>query len=169
MMRQKSVMRNYYSSWEDLLEKSEIADRSNLLRRHHYGSTESINTSGSEGSKQQAVFASQKQKEQELFIQAAEKQPNLKQTSFPMKPDLDDNKLYGKSQSAPAVKKSNSRVCSSGKLCLRVESFSDKKSNNGCETVRNSSTDEPAAQYVGLYQKSTARHDMSGENSFKQF
>ena len=63
---------------------------------------------------------------------------------------------------APGVKKSNSRVCSSGKLCLRVESFKEKKSDSDPSLLqRRSSNAAPAdsAQYAGgvSYQKSPAR------------
>ena len=178
--RQKSLMRNYYSSWEDLLEKSEIAaDRSNLARRHHYGSTESINSSGSEGSKQHPMYAYQKQAQQEL-IQAAAGGHHLQlhavhnqtyQTSSILKPcpeqDQEERDAAGKlydipRMTAPGVMKSNSRVCSSGKLCLRVESFKEKKSDSDPSLLqRRSSNAAPAdsAQYAGgvSYQKSPAR------------
>jgi hypothetical protein len=176
-VKQKSLMKNYYSSWEDLLEKSEIAERSNLARRPHYGSTESINSSGSEGGSRPnpAVYAYQKQHEREL-MQAAGHHLQLHavhnqtyQTSssaLETCPELDESdvsvQMYDDlPRNAPAsVKKSNSRVCSSGKLCLRVESFSEKRNNTSAtqtETVQRRTSAADTGKYVGLYQKSPSR------------
>jgi hypothetical protein len=179
-VKQKSLMKNYYSSWEDLLEKSEIAERSNLARRRHYGSTESINSSGSEGSRPNpAAYAYQKQHEREL-MQAAGHHLQLHavhnqtyQTSssaLETCPELDESDVYvqmyddlPRRGNAPAagVKKSNSRVCSSGKLCLRVESFSEKRNNSSSatqtETVQRRTSAADSGKYVGLYQKSSSR------------
>jgi predicted lipase len=179
-VKQKSLMKNYYSSWEDLLEKSEIAERSNLARRRHYGSTESINSSGSEGSRQNpAVYAYQKQQEREL-MQAAGHHLQLHavhnqtyQTSssaLETCPELDESDASVQmfddlprrgNAAAASLKKSNSRVCSSGKLCLRVESFSEKQRNNTSatqtETVQRRTSAADSGKYVGLYQKSPSR------------
>jgi hypothetical protein len=178
--QKKSLMKNYYSSWEDLLEKSEIAERSNLARRRHYGSTESINSSGSEGSRPNpAVYAYQKQQEHELMqaaghhlqLHAVHNQTYQTASSSALEtcPELDESdvsvQMYDLPRNAPAasVKKSNSRVCSSGKLCLRVESFSEKRNNTSATTqtettaVQRRTSTADSGKYVGLYQKSPSR------------
>jgi len=175
-VKQKSLMKNYYSSWEDLLEKSEIAERSNLARRRHYGSTESINSSGSEGSRPNpAAYSYQKERElmqaagHHLQLHAVHSQTYQTTSSSALEtcPELDESdvsvQMYDLPRNAPAsIKKSNSRVCSSGKLCLRVESFSEKRNNSSAtqtETVqRRTSTADPG-KYVGLYQKSPSRYE----------
>ncbi len=172
--QKKSLMKNYYSSWEDLLEKSEIAERSNLARRRHYGSTESINSSGSEGSRPTpAAYAYQKERElmqaanHHLQLHAVHNQTyQTSSSALETCPELDESdvsvQMYDDlPRNAPAsVKKSNSRVCSSGKLCLRVESFSEKRNNSSAtqtETVQRRTSAADSGKYVGLYQKSPSR------------
>jgi len=190
-VKQKSlVSRSYYSSWEDLLEKSEVANRSNLLSRRHFGSTESINSTSSDISRHQH----QKQQQQKPVYVYQQQQHELKQvvgghhlqlhavhnhtyqtnnnnnSTLETCLESDENdveddsiQLYDVPRSIPNLKKSNSRVSSSGKLCLRVESFKkEKKNSSGTQTERSSlqqarAAQDPSYKSVGHYQKAHMR------------
>jgi hypothetical protein len=79
--------------------------------------------------------------------------------------DVEDDsiQLYDVPRSIPNLKKSNSRVSSSGKLCLRVESFKkEKKNSSGTQTERSSlqqarAAQDPGYKSVGHYQKAHMR------------
>ena len=184
--RQQSQMRSYYSSWEDLLEKSEVANRSNLLNRRHFGSTESINSTSSDISRQQ-----QQQQQQQpayeyqqhelkqvaghhLQLHAVHNQTYQTNSTLETCMESDENdveeedsiQLYDVPRSVSTLKKSNSRVSSSGKLCLRVESFKEKKNSSGTQTESSTLQDRAVAgaaedqnyRYVGHFQKAQMRH-----------
>jgi hypothetical protein len=181
-IRPKSLIRSYYSSWEDLLEKSEVANRSNLFNRNHFGSTESINSTSSDISRQQQqqpVYIYQQQQHElkqvaghHLQLHAVHNQTYQTNSTLETCLESDENdieddsiQLYDVPRAIPSLKKSNSRVSSSGKLCLRVESFKEKKSSSGTQTessslqdrVSSSVPEDPNYKYIGHYQKAHVR------------
>jgi hypothetical protein len=72
--------------------------------------------------------------------------------------DVEDDsvQLYDVPRSVSTLKKSNSRVSSSGKLCLRVESFKERKNSSGTQTERSSLQDRDQP-HGGHFQKAQSR------------
>ena len=60
--------RRYYSSWDNLLERSEVREsKTNLLASQHFGSTGSVNSYNSEAEKGQTTGSGRREGETELF------------------------------------------------------------------------------------------------------
>ena len=165
--------RRYYSSWDNLLERSEVRDsKTNLLSNQQFGSTGSVNsyTCTSETERDEGVAS--KNSRNALF-QAAGHHLQLHavhntsyQTNTTLETclesdendleDLRDVQLYDVPRKTQAtVKKSNSRVSSNGKLSLRVESFKQSKNSSGTQTDLSSVArgNNKNSGYIGQYKK----------------
>ena len=161
--------RRYYSSWDNLLERTEVGgSKTNLLSSQQYGSTGSVNSYNSDQDRE-AEREAGPHKRGPLY-QAAGHHLQLHavhntsyQTNSTLETclesdenDLDDLanlQLYDVPRKAQAtVKKSNSRVSSNGKLSLRVESFKQNKNSSGTQTEL-SSVSKGGGGYIGQYKK----------------
>lgn len=165
--------RRYYSSWDNLLERTEVrGSKTNLLSSQQYGSTGSVNSYTSDQDREAAErsAAGQPKRGMSSMYQAAGHHLQLHavhntsyQTNSTLETclesdenDLDDLgnvQLYDVPRKAQAtVKKSNSRVSSNGKLSLRVESFKQSKNSSGTQTEL-SSVSKTGGGYIGQYKK----------------
>merc|ERR1719454_1644505 len=149
-----TTSRRYYSSWDNLLERSEVRQsKTNLLASQNFGSTGSVNSGTSEAEKEPGGGGGHGRREGDSeYHQAAGHHLQLHavhntsyQTNSTLETclesdendleDLADVQLYDVPRTRqPTLKKSNSRVSSNGKLSLRVESFKQSKNSSGTQT-----------------------------------
>ena len=177
-MNQGGGQKRYYSSWDNLLERSEVREsKTNLLSSQQYGSTGSVNSYTSDNDRDAAEReAGPKRGQGSSLCQAAGHHLQLHavhntsyQTNSTLETclesdendldDLADIQLYDVPRKAQAtVKKSNSRVSSNGKLSLRVESFKQSKNSSGTQTELSSVSKGGKAHpggYIGQYKKAS--------------
>ena len=171
--------RRYYSSWDNLLERTEVrGSKTNLLSSQQYGSTGSVNSYTSDNDREAAergagqpgrggsgltgVYQAAGHHLQLHAVHNTSYQTNstLETCLESDENDLDDLaniQLYDVPRKAQAtVKKSNSRVSSNGKLSLRVESFKQSKNSSGTQTDFSSVSKGGMVQtggYIGQYKK----------------
>ena len=169
--------RRYYSSWDNLLERTEVGgSKTNLLSSQQYGSTGSVTSYTSDNDKEapEREAGQPRRGGPASLYQAAGHHLQLHavhntsyQTNSTLETclesdenDLDDLsnvQLYDVPRKAQAtLKKSNSRVSSNGKLSLRVESFKQSKNSSGTQTDLSSVSKGGGIQtggYIGQYKK----------------
>ena len=161
--------RRYYSSWDNMLERSEVQEsKTNLLSSQQFGSTGSVNSYGSDHERQEdskraaALYQAAGHHLQLHAVHNTSYQTNttLETCLESDENDLDDLRgveLYDvPRRSQASVKKSNSRVSSNGKLSLRVESFKQNKNSSSTQTDL-SEVRSKKASYIGQYKKANVK------------
>ena len=162
--------RRYYSSWDNLIERSEVRDsKTNLLSSQQFGSTGSIASLTSEterdldSKRAAALYQAAGHHLQLHAVHNTSYQTNstletcLESDENDLE-DLRDVQLYDVPRKSQAtVKKSNSRVSSNGKLSLRVESFKQNKNSSAGTQTDLSSVARKGGSYVGQYKKAAVK------------